>query len=83
MRKLVVGEVIEKELPNYEKRIQCRYESLIESILKDPFHGIGKPERLKHIDAWSRRIDGKNRLVYRVTDTTIEIISILTHYKQH
>lgn len=86
MRKLIVGESLKKELKSYETQIQQRYERLIESILKDPFYGIGKPERLKHFNSlniWSRRVDKKNRLIYKVTDTTIEIISILDYHKQH
>ncbi len=55
---------------------------LIEDIKKDPFRGLGKPEHLKHEvpPCWSRRINKKDRLVYRVKRNQIEIISILGHY---
>jgi len=57
------------------------------AVLKDakrnPFEGIGKPEPLKHhyTGYWSRRIDKVNRLVYKVTDDVIVIISCKNHYE--
>ena len=44
--------------------------------------GIGKAEPLKgrYLGWWSRRIDAANRLVYRVRDDRVEIISCRTHY---
>ena len=44
--------------------------------------GIGKPERLKHINGWSRRIDQSNRLVYDIdADGNVHIISCQGHYE--
>ena len=55
--------------------------SLIEDILRNgSAKGIGKPERLKHIDGWSRRIDNTNRLVYKIKDDQIIIDSCKDHY---
>jgi toxin YoeB len=44
--------------------------------------GIGHPEPLRGnmSGLWSRRIDEKNRLVYKVTDNTIDIIICREHY---
>ena len=55
---------------------------LIESVSKNPFDGIGKPEPLKHnlSGYWSRRIDDKNRIIYRVLDKEVVIISCKGHY---
>lgn len=55
---------------------------LIEDCLGNPFKGTGKPEPLKGDLAgfWSRRIDREHRLVYRVSDTAIEIIQCRYHY---
>jgi toxin YoeB len=55
---------------------------LIEDIKKHPFDGLGKPEHLKYKlpPCWSRRINQKDRLVYRIKKDQIEIISILGHY---
>ena len=55
---------------------------LIKSIIRDGLlKGIGKPERLKWIDAYSREIDKSNRLVYRIDKhSNLEIISCKGHY---
>jgi toxin YoeB len=60
-----------------------RINTLIEDILRDdPFHGIGKPEQLKHAlaGAWSRRIDETNRLVYIADDQYVTILQAHYHY---
>ena len=44
--------------------------------------GIGKPEKLKHEDGWSRRIDEKNRLIYKIDENVyLNIISCKGHYE--
>ena len=55
---------------------------LIEDIKATPFKGLGKPEYLKHKipPCWSRRINKKDRLVYRIKNNQIEIISVVGHY---
>ena len=55
---------------------------LIGESARDPFTGIGKPEPLRHQlkGHWSRRIDLEHRLVYRVTEDSIVIISCRDHY---
>lgn len=55
---------------------------LIEEMRRDPFHGTGKPEPLKHDlkGAWSRRIDAKHRLVYRVENDLLIILACRYHY---
>ena len=47
--------------------------------------GIGKPEPLKGdlSGFWSRRINEKDRLVYRIADGRIEIALCHTHYDDH
>ena len=56
---------------------------LIESVLRDPFQGIGKPEALKGNlkGLWSRRINDEHRLVYSVSDTSITVVSYRSHYR--
>ena len=56
---------------------------LIKDTQRSPYEGIGKPEKLKGDLAGliSRRIDEDNRLVYRVKDGNIEILSCKTHYE--
>ena len=65
-----------------DKKTLKRINKLIENILRMPFEGIGKPERLKEnlTGFWSRRIDDTNRLVYAVTDRHLTIIACRFHY---
>ena len=53
-----------------------------DSILRDPFEGIGKPEPLKHDFAgyWSRRIDEEHRLVYKLAGDEVRIAACRYHY---
>lgn len=56
---------------------------IIEDIQRNgPLEGIGNPERLKHEDeeCYSRRIDQKNRLVYKLKDGVLFVISCKGHY---
>ena len=65
-----------------DKKTLKRINRLIQNTLTTPFEGIGKPEPLKESLSgyWSRRIDETNRLVYRVTDEYIKVISCRYHY---
>lgn len=51
-----------------EARLLKRALKLIEDVTRHPFEGLGKPEPLKGELSgwWSRRIDSRHRLVYRV-----------------
>ena len=42
--------------------------------------GIGKPERLKHQDGYSRRINDEHRLIYEVKENIIAVKSCKGHY---
>jgi toxin YoeB len=59
-----------------------RINQLIRECLRDPFRGIGKPEPLRGNLAgyWSRRINDRDRLVYRVRGDDLEIIACRYHY---
>ena len=65
-----------------DKRILGRINMLIKEIQRTPFEGTGKPEPLKHVLAgyWSRRIDNKNRLVYKVEKDAVFIAQLRYHY---
>ena len=65
-----------------DKKVFDKINSLITEILRDPFHGTGKPEPLKWDWAghWSRRIDQEHRLVYKVLNDQIIIASCKFHY---
>ena len=58
------------------------YKGLIRDIERNNFDGIGKPEPLKGelSGFWSRRIDDTNRLVYRISNGVLEILSCRGHY---
>ena len=64
------------------KRVHARIVKLIKDIARDPFKGLGKSEPLKHDLAglWSRRITDEHRLVYKVTEEEIIIVSCRFHY---
>jgi toxin YoeB len=65
-----------------ERRLWERLWNLIESIVEDPFFGIGKPEPLKHLGSnlWSRRINLEHRLVYRVEQNRILFLQARYYY---
>lgn len=67
-----------------DRRTLKRINALVRDIERDPFDGIGKPEPLRGDLAgfWSRRIDERNRLVYRVQGPTLEIIACRGHYDE-
>ena len=55
---------------------------LIKEIKRTPFEGSGMPEALKHQFSgyWSRRINLEHRLVYKILEEEILIISCKGHY---
>lgn len=55
---------------------------LIESIMLNPYDGIGKPEALKYnlTGCWSRRINQEHRIVYEVFENKIIVHSLKGHY---
>jgi toxin YoeB len=63
-----------------DRNIALRVLDLVESILGDPFHGIGKPEPLRFVGYWSRRITQEHRLVYKVTQEQIHFLQARYHY---
>ena len=70
---------------NQDKKTLRRINTLIQSILRTPFEGEGKPEALRGdlSGKWSRRIDGVNRIVYMVEDDKVIILQCRTHYNEH
>ncbi|MCU7864711.1 MAG: Txe/YoeB family addiction module toxin [Candidatus Thiodiazotropha sp. (ex Lucinoma borealis)] len=59
-----------------------RINLLIQSILREPFSGIGKPEPLRHglSGYWSCRIDEEHRIVYKIADDSLFIVQLRYHY---
>lgn len=65
-----------------DKKTLKKINTLLKDIDRNGYTGIGKPEPLTGDLAgyWSRRIDEKNRLVYKIADGAIRIAQCKTHY---
>ncbi|WP_414576901.1 Txe/YoeB family addiction module toxin [Anabaena sp. CCY 9402-a] len=65
-----------------DKKILKKILDLIKDIQREPFSGIGKPEPLKYElqGYWSRRITDEHRLVYKIEEDLIIILSCKYHY---
>lgn len=67
---------------NQDKRILNRIMKLFADIQRNGYQSIGKPEPLSGdlSGYWSRRIDEKNRIVYRIENDIVYIIQCGSHY---
>ena len=66
-----------------DKKVVKKINELIKDIERNGvLNGIGKPEKLKYRDGYSRRIDQYNRLIYDVIDDKLNIISCKGHYDE-
>ena len=67
-----------------DKRTLKRINELLRDIARNGHHGIGKPEALKGdlSGYWSRRIDDRHRLVYRIDAEICEVIQCKGHYDE-
>ncbi|WP_416234814.1 Txe/YoeB family addiction module toxin [Lactobacillus crispatus] len=67
-----------------DKKTLKRINKLINSTIRQPFDGLGDPEKLKGqlSGYWSRRINQSDRMVYAVYDDRIEIIQLRFHYSK-
>ena len=65
-----------------DKKTLKKINALLKDIDRNGYTGIGKPEPLvgDWSGYWSRRIDEKNRLIYKIVDGTIRIAQCRTHY---
>lgn len=66
-----------------DRKTLKRINKLLDDIARNGNAGIGNPEPLsgEFSGWWSRRIDEKNRIVYRFKDTdTVEIAQCRSHY---
>ena len=66
-----------------DKKILKKINRIIKDIQRNWYTGIGKPEPLKNNlnGWWSRRIDEKNRVVYKIENDSIIIASCKGHYE--
>ena len=64
-----------------DKKTLKKINALLNDAMRNPFEGIGKPEPLKHYSGyWSRRIDEKNRVIYKVDGDSLIIAAVKGHY---
>lgn len=65
-----------------DKKTLKKINALVKDIQRNGYKGIGKPEPLEFDKSgwWSRRIDDKNRIVYKINDGKIIIASCKCHY---
>lgn len=67
-----------------DKKIAKKINDLIKSISREGLmKGTGKPEPLRHIKAYSRRITDEHRLVYTAdANKNLVIIACVGHYEE-
>ena len=66
-----------------DRKTLRRILQLLKDIDRNGYKGIGKPEPLKGdlSGYWSVEIDEKNRLVFRIKDSRVEIVQCGSHYR--
>lgn len=65
-----------------DRKTLKRINKLLEDIERNGHEGIGKPEPLTGALSgfWSRRINEKDRLIYRISGENIDILACRYHY---
>jgi len=82
---MILSEQFKKDVYKLKKenvKYMAKVWDLIFDIMKNPFQGIGEPEGLKGDLSgwWSRRISQKHRLIYRIKEGNLEVVSCYGHY---
>lgn len=83
---IILYEQAQKDIAFWKKSgnkgIMKKITSLLEDIDKTPYTGLGKPEELKYEFSgwWSRRINKEHRLIYRIAENQIQVLSLRFHY---
>ncbi len=65
-----------------DRKTLKKINKLIEDICRNGNEGIGKPEALSGNLAgyWSRRINDKDRLIYKIDENNVYILACRYHY---
>ena len=75
---------IEKHRKSGDQPTLRKIEKLLNELMEHPTTGTGQPEMLKHdlAGSYSRRINGKHRLVYSINERviTVYVLSAWSHY---
>jgi toxin YoeB len=66
----------------HDRKALKKISDLIKDIDRNGNEGIGHPEPLSgnYAEYWSRHITDKHRLIYKVSDTEIEVLKMREHY---
>lgn len=66
------------------KALYNKLVALLDELVDHPTTGTGKPELLKHyhLPTWSRRLSQEHRLIYRIHESTVNVLVLSTwgHY---
>jgi toxin YoeB len=64
------------------RKTALRALDVVDSVLRDPLSGVGKPEPLKFLadGAWSRRLTQEHRVVYLVSEGRVDFLQARYHY---
>ncbi|WP_231458868.1 MULTISPECIES: Txe/YoeB family addiction module toxin [unclassified Pedobacter] len=85
---IVLDKLAEKKiklhLKSGDKASIKRINQIFEELKSHPYNGVGNPEALKYnlSNFWSRKINQKDRLIYRVDENiiTVFIVAATGHY---
>lgn len=66
-----------------DKKTLKRLNNITRDVMRNPYEGLGKPEALRYElqGYWSRRITLEDRLIYKVENDNLIIISCAKHYE--
>lgn len=72
---------IDKHIKAGNKKLVVKINLLISELSEHPRNGTGKPEQLKGYskELWSRRIDGKHRLVYQIIEEELVVLALAAY----
>lgn len=88
--KLKIEELAEKHIKQHfksgDKASIKKIEKILIELTETPYTGVGNPEPLKYelTGFWSRKVNQKDRLIYRVEKDIVSVfvISAMGHYNQ-
>lgn len=83
---IFVSDEFEQDLLFWKKndqKVVTKIHQLLSAIVSNPFSGIGKPEPLRYrlSGCWSRRINREHRLIYRIVNDELQLLTCRYHYK--
>jgi len=85
---VILEQEAQKDILSYKKAGNkvaiARINRILQELEIHPEIGIGRPEKKRHnlFGYWSREIDKKNRMLYKIEENiiTVTVISALGHY---